>query len=272
MSRKPALKPNAGNREELLERRVAALEARMRAAPARTTQGHTTATTFVVSKTAHGLAVKDVVRHNGTDWTKSKADTAANAVVGGMVIAVLSPDVFVIATPGSYVAGLSSLTAGSVHYLDSSTAGAITTTAPAIAVPIIHADTTTSGVLLAALPGGGAGNASEYGYVYASAASSPFAGEWTRSQSLGRGQRTSSADVGSLDVAISTDGDAVRISDAEDGIAIYDRSVSNTTPLIKIALGNAALNATGRALEVREIDICDGGAPKKMLVLASVPY
>jgi hypothetical protein len=148
MSRKPALKPNAGNREELLERRVAALEARMRAAPARTTPGHTTSTTFVVSKTAHGLAVKNVVRHDGTNWVKSQADTAANAVVGGMVIAVLSPDVFVVAMPGSYVSGLSSLTAGSVHYLDETTAGAMTTTAPTIQVPILLADTATSGIML----------------------------------------------------------------------------------------------------------------------------
>jgi hypothetical protein len=78
--------------------------------------------------------------------------------------------------------------------------------------------------------------------------------------------------VGAIDVSISTDGDAVLISDAADGIEIYDRSVSTTTPLIKISLGHASLNATGRQLAVREIDICDAGTAKKMLVLGSSPY
>jgi hypothetical protein len=104
------------------------------------------ATTLMVSQTTHGLAVKDVVRHKGTSWTKSQADSAANAVVGGIVIAVLSPDVFVLAT-GGYVAGLSGLTAGSVHYLSAATAGALTTTAPTIAVPVLMATGVSAGVL-----------------------------------------------------------------------------------------------------------------------------
>jgi hypothetical protein len=251
---------------EQLQRDVAALAARSRSPlnPA----------VRVIVQTGHGFTVGQLIRHNGTSWVKSQADTAANAVIGGMVISVQGANTFTLGTPGLYVTGLSGKTAGAMHYLDATTAGAMTTTAPAISVPVLLADSATSGVLLAcaAAGGGGAGNASEYGYVYASAASSPFAGEWTRSQSLGRGQRTSSADVGSLDVAISTDGDAVLIGDAVDGIAVYDRSVSTSVPVIKIALGNAALNATGRALEVREIDVCDGGTAKKMLVLCSVPY
>ena len=95
---------------------------------------------------AHGLAVGNVVRHDGTEWVKSQADTAANAVVGGVVVVKISADEFVLATSG-YVAGLTGLTAGSVHYLDAATAGDLTTTAPSIAVPIIHADSATSGVL-----------------------------------------------------------------------------------------------------------------------------
>ena len=102
-----------------------------------------------IRQAAHGLAVSSLIRHNGTAWVKSQADSAANAVIGGMVIAVLSVDVFIMAMPGSYVAGLSGLTAGGVYYLDASTAGARTLTAPAIAVPVLHADTATTGVLLA---------------------------------------------------------------------------------------------------------------------------
>jgi hypothetical protein len=106
-------------------------------------------TSNVIRQATHGLSVGNVIRHNGTIWTKSQADTAANAVVGGIVIAVLSTDVFVMATAG-YVAGLSGLTAGAVHYLSAATAGALTTTAPTIAVPVLLADTTTSAVMMPA--------------------------------------------------------------------------------------------------------------------------
>jgi hypothetical protein len=222
-------------------------------------------------QSAHGLAVGNVIRHNGTSWVKSQADTAANAVVGGVVVVKISADEFVMAT-GGYVAGLTGLTAGSVHYLDATTAGALTTTAPGIAVPIIHADTATSGALMSLSAGGGVANATDGGFVYASNSTTPFPGEWTKTLDLGTGQRTASATVGAIDVSISTDGDAVLISDAADGIEIYDRSVSTTTPLIKISLGHASLNATGRQLAVREIDVCDAGTAKKMLVLASATY
>lgn len=149
MSRKPSLKPGTLSREELLERRISDLERMVRRFPARSVQGGSDATSNIVQQTTHGLSVGNVIRHNGASWIKSKADTAANSVVGGIVIAVLSPDVFVMAT-GGYVSGLSGLTAGAVHYLDSSAAGTLTTTAPSIAAPIIHADTTTSGVILSA--------------------------------------------------------------------------------------------------------------------------
>jgi hypothetical protein len=98
--------------------------------------------------------------------------------------------------------------------------------------------------------------------------------KWLRDIALGQGQRTATAEVGSLDIAISTDGDAVRISDAEDGIAIYDRSVSTGTPLIKISLGHASLNATGRQIAVREVEVCDTGTGtvKTMLLFGSAAY
>jgi hypothetical protein len=148
MSRKPSLKPSTASREELLERRVSDLERMLRRLPVRSVSSGADQTATMVQQTTHGLAVGSVIRHNGTSWTNSQADTAANAVVGGIVISVLSPDVFVMATAG-YVAGLSGLTAGSVHYLSAATAGAVTTTAPFIAVPIILADSAASGVLAA---------------------------------------------------------------------------------------------------------------------------
>jgi hypothetical protein len=248
------------------------LKAMLAKVAARPTFPAAQATVRTIRQTGHGFTAKNPVRHNGTAWVKSQADTAANAVVGGIVLASLNADAFILAT-GGYVSGLSGLTAGSVHYLDAATAGALTTTAPTIAIPIIHADTATSGALLSFWAGGGGvANATDGGFVFASNSTTPFPGEWTKTLDLGTGQRTATATVGALDIAISTDGDAVLINDAADGIEIYDRSVSTTTPLIKISLGHASLNATGRQLAVREIDVCDAGVAKKMLVLASTPY
>lgn len=107
--------------------------------------GHRRTTALLVKQTAHGLAAKDPVRHNGTAWVKSTADTAANAVVAGLVVTVLSANAFVLAT-GGQASGLTGLTAGAVHYLAS--AGGLTTTAPTIAVPVLLADTSSSGVLI----------------------------------------------------------------------------------------------------------------------------
>lgn len=198
----------------------------------------------IVRQSGHGFSVGDVVRHNGTGWTKSQADSAANAVVGGVVIAVLSANDFILAMPGSYVSGLSGLTAGGVHYLSSSTAGALTTTAPTIAVPILHADSSTSGVLMSAWPGGGGVAPTEDGTVFASN-SAGTAGEWVRDLDLGR---NAAGKAGVL---------RVKSPDASGDAVVID---------------GALVTASSKKLTVREIDVCDAGVAKKMLVVGSAAY
>jgi hypothetical protein len=240
MSRKPSLKPGTLSREELMERRISDLERVVRRIPARAVSSGADQTATVVTQTTHGLAVKNVIRHDGTNWVKSKADTAANAVVGGIVIAVLSPDVFVMAT-GGYVAGLTGLTAGSVHYLDATTAGALTTTEPTISVPVIHADSTTSGGLMSMSYGPPA--PTEDGTVFC--ARSDLSAGWDRTVDLGR-NAVGKAGVLTL-LSPNASGDAVVI--------------------------NAALvTSSAKVLTIREIDVCDAGTAKKMLVLASATY
>mgnify|MGYP007100049275 CR=1 FL=1 len=145
--RTPNLKPSEAARFAEMERRLTDLEARTRSMPARVVNPSVGSTMTMIQQTAHGFSAKDVVRHNGTSWTKSQADTAANAIVGGIVLSVPSPDIFILATAGR-VAGLSGLTSGSLHYLSSSTAGALTTTAPNLAVAVLLADSTTSGIII----------------------------------------------------------------------------------------------------------------------------
>lgn len=131
------------------------------------------------------------------------------------------------------------------------------------------------GIVMLTGEGGAGGGAAptDDGQVWCSK-TGPLAGEWTVNVDVGKGQRTATATPGSVDVAISSDGDAVRISDAEDGIAIYDRSVSDTVPLIKIALGHASLNATGRQIAVGEAHVCDpaSGTVKTILLLRSEAF
>lgn len=184
MSRKPANKPSALSREEALERRLADLERIVRRIPVANAQQTAASTTVMVQQSAHGFAAKDVLRNNGTSWTKAQADTPANAVAAGIVVTVVSPDVFVLATAG-YIAGLSGLTAGSVHYLSATTAGALTTTAPSIICPVIIADTSSSGVILGSVsqPAGYAtrGTVATSTWTTLSGSSTAISGKgWTR--------------------------------------------------------------------------------------------
>lgn len=101
--------------------------------------------TMRVRQTGHGFAAGDVVRHDGSSWTKAQADTAAHAAAGGVVEKV-NGDRFRLVLAGR-IRGLSGLTAGQVHYLSAASAGALTTTAPALAVPILRALSTTEAVV-----------------------------------------------------------------------------------------------------------------------------
>lgn len=244
MSRLPANKPGDAARLELLERRLADLERRTRSTVARGGGPPAEQTAQVVQQTAHGLTVGQAVRHNGSAWVAAKADTAANAVVGGIVVAVLSPDVWVLATSG-YVAGLSGLTAGSVHYLSAATAGALTTTAPTSnAVAVILADATTSGVMLALGGSGGGVAPTEDGTVFC-ANSGGTAGEWVLTVDIGRN-------------ATSKAGKLQLLSPDAAGVAVE--------------IDAALVPSSAKKLTVREIDVCESGAAKKILVLASASY
>lgn len=86
--------------------------------------------TIPVTDAGHGLAVGDwVKRTSDTEFGLAQADSAANAEVVGVVSSV-SGDDYVIALPGSYVTGLSGLTAGAAHFLSPSSAGDLTATEP----------------------------------------------------------------------------------------------------------------------------------------------
>lgn len=88
--------------------------------------------TLAVAQATHGLAVGDLVYHNGTAYVKAQADTAAKAEVVGIVSSSADGDNFVLQMNGE-VTGLSGLTAGTVYFLSPSSAGAATATEPSTA-------------------------------------------------------------------------------------------------------------------------------------------
>jgi len=130
--------------------------------------GSASTVTYDVTQATHGFSVGDVLRHNGTSYTEAQADSETNAEVIGIVSAVADVNNFTLQVAGR-ITGLSGLTAGSAHFLDETTAGAMTDTAPTtdgeVTKPILVADSTTSGYIynmrgLVVGSGGGGGGAS----------------------------------------------------------------------------------------------------------------
>jgi len=80
-----------------------------------------------IAQTGHGLAVQDVVRFDGTNYVKAKADSASTSDVVGVVSAVADADNFTLVI-GGYVTTFSGLTSGSVYFLSDTTSGLLTTT------------------------------------------------------------------------------------------------------------------------------------------------
>lgn len=93
------------------------------------------ALTLPVAQTSHGLAVDDVVRLNGANYVKAQANTEENAEVVGIVSAVADADNFTLHV-GGVITTLSSLTEGTVYWLDPATAGDYTDTEPTAAAEV----------------------------------------------------------------------------------------------------------------------------------------
>lgn len=102
-----------------------------------------------VTQTSHGFAVGNVVRFNGTNYVKALADTSGNAEVVGIVTSVTDANNFTLTTGGQVTSFAGGLTAGSVYFLSTTTAGLLTATAPStsgqISKPLLIASSTTGG-------------------------------------------------------------------------------------------------------------------------------
>jgi hypothetical protein len=106
---------------------------------------------LVITQTAHGFTVGNVLRmqNSATTYLKAMADTSANAEVVGLVSGVVDANTFILSTFG-YVTGLSGLTKGAVYFLSDSIPGLLTTVEPTpnavkVSKPLLVADSTSSG-------------------------------------------------------------------------------------------------------------------------------
>lgn len=108
-----------------------------------------TNTSKAVALTAHGFAVGDQLDHNGTNYTKAKADAASTSDVLGTVSVVTDADNFTIIFSGE-ITTLSGLTGGSQYFLSTTTAGAATLTDPGdgnIVKPVYYAISSTVAIV-----------------------------------------------------------------------------------------------------------------------------
>lgn len=107
-----------------------------------------------ITATAHGFMVGDVLRMDGTAYTKAKADSAANAEVVGMVASVPDANTFVLAIGGLVpVSALNfeeeSVTPGALYFLSVENAGLMQLAEPStdgqISKPVFIAVSATAG-------------------------------------------------------------------------------------------------------------------------------
>ena len=102
-----------------------------------------------LTETAHGFTVGNIIRFNGTNYIKAKADSASNSAnVLGLISKVVDVNSFQLATTG-YIDGLSGLTAGYTYFLSDTVAGGLTATEPSavgtVSKPMLIAVSATAG-------------------------------------------------------------------------------------------------------------------------------
>jgi len=88
-----------------------------------------------IDQSVHGFNVLDAIRHNGSSWVKAQADATGN--VATHVVSSKTTDSFTAITSGQITKNSHGLSLVQ-QYLSGSSAGALVTSAPAIAQPILR--------------------------------------------------------------------------------------------------------------------------------------
>lgn len=233
-----------GNELQELRERLASLEHRVAGIPARFAQLRP-GFRHITMPADHGLGVGTVMRNDGTAWVTSQADAEDHAYVGGLIVSVPTPRTLVIALPGTYVQLPTLTLTPGINFLAATAGGTLTTTAPTLKVPVLMADSATSGIVMAGAAGGGATPPSEDGTVWCAKADLS-GGEWVMVIDVGR---NATGKAGKIQI----------LSPNAGGVAVE--------------IDAALVTGAGQKLTIREEDACDNaGAPKKRKILASDLY
>lgn len=103
-----------------------------------------------INQAAHGFAVGQVLRFNGTRYVLAQANVEANAEVIGAVTAVVDANVFELTTSGVINFANGAYAPGTAYFLSATVPGALTVTEPVavgnISKPLFIALTATSGL------------------------------------------------------------------------------------------------------------------------------
>ena len=101
--------------------------------------GASSGNTTSITQSSHGFAAKDGIRHNGSSWVKAQADDNSTLALG-IVTAGADSNNFTVAQAGRFTISSHGLTVGQWYYLSADTAGALTSTEPAISQPIVYVE------------------------------------------------------------------------------------------------------------------------------------
>lgn len=175
-------RPNSNNKDFIFELNLGAANPRIRAnGSTNVLQISNDGSTFInlgatsginptITQTAHGFTVGQWLYYNGTSYALAQANSFSTSVVVGVVASVIDANNFTLLTVGQ-IAGLSSLTPGTLYYLSTSVAGALQPTAPGtvgqIIKPVLISVSATAGFVvqapgIAVVAGGGTAHVTTY--------------------------------------------------------------------------------------------------------------
>lgn len=83
-----------------------------------------------VNQPGHNFVAGDVLRHDGSLWTKAQADSSCNSEALGIVESVAGSSFTIVFAGQISTAGMSGLAVGRVYFLSTGTPGALTDSAP----------------------------------------------------------------------------------------------------------------------------------------------
>ena len=101
--------------------------------------GTASGATTEVTQSSHGFSVKDCIRHNGTNWVKAQANSAATLALG-VVTEVADANTFTVAQSGRFELSSHGLTVGQWYYLSADTAGGLVTSEPSFSQPLVYVE------------------------------------------------------------------------------------------------------------------------------------